>query len=267
MPPPEHADSGEDPMANAKVGDGEAGVKRQFLKALRKVVDVDGDAKITYAELFSYAHKRHTEGGDVMGRGMMWLDKDKDGKVTLDEMESGLSLDETMAQDMKDHSAAKFKAADNDKDGLLTEDELVHYFHPASKQEVLLLEAGKQFEELDKDKDGKLTLVEFYGDFEVPAEIIAYSAAKHDHTKPVKDAVAQEFVVLDEDGDHRLSVEEFKHIHTGEHHIRHDMQTFLTEIDADGDGHVSMEEIETKYDTMDSHHVVARYFGSTDDEL
>jgi Ca2+-binding EF-hand superfamily protein len=169
------------------------------------------------------------EGGCGKGRMHKFekLDKNADGKVTRDEMLSGITTHFDQADSDKNgtlseaeqkaahekHAAERFAKGDKNSDGVLTQDEL-----PARFAERAM--------KLDANKDGKLTREELAKIGEMHK---AFKARFHDD-KPRTRAnlvahVDERFTKLDANKDGTLTEDEMaKGHHFRGHHGRHDAQ-------------------------------------------
>lgn len=148
-------------------------------------------------------------------------DADKDGTVTLEELEKdiGKYLKGKAAAEELGIQKKRFGIADTDKDGKLAGEELVAFFLPNLdvNHELALLEVEPMLTPKDTDKDGKLSPAEFK-DKEGFAEA---------------DANKDGFVCLDELFTWTSGLQEFKA----------DMEQLLKVADKDGNGQASLEEI------------------------
>ncbi|XP_052775237.1 calumenin-like isoform X1 [Mya arenaria] len=62
-----------------------------------------------------------------------------------------------------DEEERKFKAADMNKDGILTREEFVAFYHPYNYEHMHIIELQRVMREHDKNKDGFLSLEEYLG--------------------------------------------------------------------------------------------------------
>ncbi|KAK7089745.1 uncharacterized protein [Littorina saxatilis] len=91
------------------------------------------------------------------------LDKNMDGRVTLDEyfivLNSAIQTNPEEAQRAKLRRA--FSTFDTNKDGLLTEDELLNGLHRAGLENISRQQLAKHIANMDRDGDGKINFEEF----------------------------------------------------------------------------------------------------------
>merc|ERR1719469_1052654 len=97
------------------------------------------------------------------------LDRDRDGRLSLEEhlqdmqsaAEGGEYEDMTEFQDRRETDSAKFAAADEDGDGLLSLEELPFFFYPETHEGVLGVAVQELMRAKDRSQDGRLTPMEF----------------------------------------------------------------------------------------------------------
>merc|ERR1719218_358055 len=153
------------------------------------------------------------------------MDKNKDGKVTLEEM-----MEEFSGADAKltELAKAKFAAADKNKDGGLDKEEIALWGHAPADPDVLKVVVAANIKAHDKDGDGKLDSNEL--------------------NEGVNDGVFScqpaEIAKLDADGDGKLSEEELHRCESGDHHVHSAFQALFTNADTDKDSHLSMDELQ-----------------------
>merc|ERR1712146_559237 len=120
------------------------------------------------------------------------MDKNKDGKLSLDEIlatflvEEGTKLDESIVEDEE----AEFKTHDSDGDGLLTPLEASAMWFPEQSDQDKEHQTKTFFEGFDENQDGKVTVDEYTTHFSDSQEDTEY-------VKGHKDA----FGILDRNGD------------------------------------------------------------------
>jgi len=187
---------------------------------------------------------------------MVWMDSDKDKKVSLEEFlkkEESEFLDvEPGADDARKKSfdelhAAKFKVADANADGFLDEHELPHALYGETHDEIIRLMAAHDLKLKDKDGDGKLDVTEFNELGEDPkvgdAGSMEKDAKMAEGEAESEKELAEEFKKQDTDGDGKLNLEELVHWESGAFHITVDMQKLFEVCDADKDSHITLKEL------------------------
>merc|ERR1719195_125378 len=140
--------------------------------------------------------------------------------------------DKDEASKRKAVEGEKFKAADADGDGLLSEVELPALFYPETHDGVLQIAAQSTLGQKDIDKDGLLTAKEFWEGDQVEGEEIAASEEE-----------TADFRKLDKDGSGKLDLEELKAWESGRFHTHQAMQSFFEKADTNNDLHLSAEEL------------------------
>jgi len=181
-------------------------------------------------------------------------DKNNDGKVTLAEIlekQYGYSEEdiERFEKDVKadedDEDAAevhaniraemsKFKDADQDKDGMLNQDEYMAFYLPQNFAYMSEGEVDRVMSIVDSDKDGSVSLKEF----------LIHDSAE-DSVEEQRAVEETQFKDLDKDGDGKLSSEEMKPwvLTDNESIAKEEVEHLLQEADKDGDKKLSIDEI------------------------
>ena len=148
--------------------------KDQMVGVFRKYVDVDKNGLFSPEEIVEFTdslldQERALDSGTEMAE---W-DVDQDGKLSLDEVLTGLSLDnieESLAQndelvrffeDDRMGVINKFKAADKDGDDKLNVQELQFLIYPSLDAAVLQVEVEHQIRAKDRNGDGLVSFKEF----------------------------------------------------------------------------------------------------------
>ncbi|CAJ1349439.1 unnamed protein product [Effrenium voratum] len=98
-----------------------------------------------------------------------WMDTDKDGQLSLAELKeanhkAGMSMEKLDPEDIKKQfqkEEDKFVELDVDKNGVLSQDELIYFFHPNLDRRVSIIETKHLMEMADQDKDGTVSAEEF----------------------------------------------------------------------------------------------------------
>jgi len=219
-------------------------VSPEQLHKMHKMIDSDGDGKMSLLEILAFAH---TTGRAISTKDIASVietaDTSKDGKLSLEE-HLGLfgSEQEPEDEEVRDRTeqqrkveTAKFMAADGNRDGFLDETELVSLVHPETHDDVLSIVAKDGLRQKDADEDGMLSFDEFFA-----------HGLPEDEGGPSGEEVEEQqihFDKLDKNGDGYISLDEFKAWEAGIFHTQESVMTILNISDRDGDGHVTAEEL------------------------
>merc|ERR1719189_3505471 len=103
---------------------------------------------------------------------------------------------------------AKFTAADEDGDGMLSIEELPFFFYPETHAGVLSVMVEQLMQMKDSNQDGKLTPMEFW-------EVEETLADEH----AISDEEYADFQHLDHDGDGLLCLEDLRNWESGRFHL------------------------------------------------
>jgi len=177
---------------------------------------------------------------------MEMIDKDHDGKLTLDEIIGGMDeqseVDPKEIENRKNKEKARFALLDDNKDGYLSDDELLSWFYPRFHQGVLIANSESLMEQLDADKDGKLTVDEIFG---TPSK----SPPEHSESQILVEHESRAilFKQLDDDGDGLLDVHEVAQAGSEEFFTHSAMLPMFELADSDQDGHLSVDEIQARH--------------------
>merc|ERR1712224_827222 len=179
------------------------------------------------------------------GMVMEMIDKDNDGRLSLDEIVGG--MDEQIAQGAgdpneieyeKEKEKSKFDLLDQNKDGYLADKELLGWFYPSHHRGVLTAGAELMLDSKDVDKDGKLSEYEYFG-----------SALQSNTSDPSSDELHEKdtrekaWKLVDHDGDGFVDVHELAHSQHEDFNTHQAMSEMFEAADRDRDGHLSVEEI------------------------
>jgi len=200
-------------------------------------MDLDSNGKVSLDEVLSFSAATQKqmaakESLKILEDG----DSDKDGKLSLAEYMKDMT-EEQMTDEDKAHEDKKFKMADADGDGLLSEVELPAMVYPEIHEGALQIAAQSTLEEKDIDKDGLLTAEEFW--------------AGMDPQMAESEEGKRDFKTLDKDGNGRLNLEELKVWESGDYDTIQTMEKLMEATDKDNDLHVTSEEIVAGQDSMD----------------
>jgi len=200
---------------------------KEGLEHVHKAMDANGDGKVGIQEIidFGLRVRKHTA-VKYSKTDLEDIDKSKDGKVSLEEYFKSLGLPapgakEDFDKEQRETEAGKFRAADDNGDGLLDGNELYQIFYPEFSPKVRAAEATAQLKNLDTNGDGKLSKKEGGG------------GGLHQ----------EDFSKFDADKDGHLNLEELI-AHQSSDHIIHEEYDKIIEIaDMDGDGQVTAQEL------------------------
>lgn len=208
------------------------------LTAIHKNMDADGDGSVTQTELEKYGNAMKRKVAESRLASVMTpLDKNKDGKLDLDEymgdmMNKFVHPDSRAGhEEMKQKKMNGFTEIDLNKDGFVDKDELpIRYHHHTNElvDERLGVIAMKK---KDGNGDGKLTATEFW------SHMYGRGKAK------VTDAQQKEFEEIDKDGSGFLELEEVKRYESGAHHTDIAMLELFEVVDKDKDHAISLDEL------------------------
>lgn len=205
------------------------------------LIDANKDGKVSVQELLDFSHKtRAMSAGKDIVNVLEEMDQNKDGKLSFDELQASdtTSSDIANEEERKEEEArialekTKFEAADADRDGLLSKDEVAGLFYPEQNKDVLRIVAEQSLSSKDTDKDGALTPSEFW-----EGDIATDEAGK------IADEELKEFKLLDKDGDGKLNLEELMYWESGVHHTKASMDQLIAIADKNSDGHLTAEEL------------------------
>lgn len=205
------------------------------MRKIHSSIDEEKDGRISLEEVlaFSTRVRHHIAKKDIVTI-MDEMDTNKDGKMGLDELI--LDMDQWDADEVEnkedtlrsiEHETKKFQAADLDKDGFLSVEELPHLFYPdIHDSPVLHLTAEAALKHKDTDGDGMLNLREFWGEGEHP-EVGDITISEEEH---------QDFQRLDLDKNGAIDIHELKPWESGKFHTEESLKRLIEIADADGDG-------------------------------
>jgi len=154
-------------------------------------------------------------------------DTNKDGKLSMDEVPESFFEQKhgEVAQQILD-------AADHNSDGFFTTDEMPALFFPETHDGVLEIAAKQTLLRSDKDGDGQLSQAEMW------------EGQTIERSDTVVQGEQEEFKNMDIDGNGFLSVQELKHWESGAFYLEEELQQVIKIADANGDQHVSADELE-----------------------
>lgn len=207
-------------------------------------IDADGDGAISKKEIATFARDtrlaivKKEYSGAIEG-----FDTDRNDKVDVPEFLQALFGSDVPGEEaedlvgnkrghmkeMKDLEVAKFRVADQNKDGFLSRDELLCALHPEIHDGVLEIVARATMKKRDIDGDGELTRKEFTED---DSDEFAGELGLHN------------FASVDADSSGKLSLQEVMAWESGSHHVDETVDHLFSHADGDDDNFLSKEELE-----------------------
>jgi len=199
------------------------------LHAVHDKLDKNSDGKASLAEVMGFWKDTRAGIAKKVAPGIIKkMDRDGDGVVSLDdilkdEVFTKMDPESEVVQDHMFLEGKKFMAADANKDKVLDESEIHHFFFPELHDGVQEHMAERMMQLRDKNKDGYLSEEEFVNE-------------KQNRTW-------NDFNDLDKNQDDKLEQEELKAWESGHHHTEQAMTKLIETVDEDGDGHISKAEL------------------------
>lgn len=230
-------------------------LSRDQLTALHAKFDADGDGKASLPELMAFARRASRELATRDAQLLMEdVDINQDGRLSLEEhladfRHQGSFVDEEEEKDLEHRQkleAAKHAAADLDGDKVLDINELPSLFFPETSVQAMAVFVAEAIRLKDKNGDGKLSPEEFW---EVMAD---------DQDSVLSKEEREDFSKLDSDGDGWLDSSELQDWESGWFHKAEALQQIVDITDANGDLHVTMEELVDKAEQLEP--IMARYY-------
>jgi len=208
------------------------------LEALFRKFDANKDGKATMQEIMGFAHEKNKQAAEMNSLGIMdGVDTDADNQLSLDEYLNHLTKHATTWRELQKEVAtetAKFRAADENGDEVLTSSEIAALFFPEVSAKVLAISVQANMQMKDKDGDGKLTPAEFWGAFNEDGTADVMLIAD----------MAEDFKKLDKDGDGLLNAGELGAWESGTFHTELAMLKLMEIADKDGDMAATFQELE-----------------------
>jgi len=204
----------------------------QQMHGVHSKMDRNNDGKVSMDEVLSFSHemRRITAMKDINAV-LQEMDTDGDGKVGITEFLKEMDQHETGTAEEQRRillDKERFKAADDDKNGVLDAQELPGLFYPEVNQAVLEVSTKATLEDKDTNKDGVLTPREFW---------------ELDENRDIMSEEESDFRRLDKDGNGTLDLAELNAWEAGHFHTEQAMQRLFDLADADSDLHVTAQEL------------------------
>lgn len=206
----------------------------KHVQQIAELVDEDKDGLMSREEFIKYAKQFSLDNHGVEPESILHdLDKDGDQRISMGEIPPPEYEDETDKKREEAHDLKKFKIADVNKNGYLEGFEIVTFFHPPAKKEILQSEAFNRLRRMDTDKDNAVNLEEFLKEFD----------QVHMGIPKVRAEKELWFNLLDRDHDGGLSLRELMDYEAGHHEDLHAVHELFETADANKDGHLDTAEI------------------------
>lgn len=167
------------------------------------------------------------------------IDKDSDGKITLDELEVTYTdgVGGTNQEAHKEEVRKRFVAVDKDNSGNLTLEEVTLLMDPGKDETLMQIEVDEIMGAQDKDKDGMISLDEF-----LLNEGGTLSEAE-------REELTKEFSSYDKNGDGKINEEELRAVIVDPH--AHELQQMMASLAAEmNDGQLTRDQWSEKYETF-----------------
>lgn len=209
---------------------------KEKLEKIHAAVDTNKDGKINLDEMTAFGTKMTAIVAKKYSKSdLVDLDKNKDGKLSFDEYAKDMGfVDDEEGKLFKEQETDKFKAADDNGDGVLDEHELVHLFNPHLHSKVLEAETRGKMKQLDVNKDGKLSNVEFF---------LAHNDEDPHEEFDMSDEDKSHFSELDKDKDGFLDFDELQRSVGHQQHLQKELLNMIEIADMDGDEHLTASEL------------------------
>mmetsp|Transcript_32089 Transcript_32089/g.83197 ORF Transcript_32089/g.83197 Transcript_32089/m.83197 type:complete len:276 (+) Transcript_32089:1-828(+) len=220
-----------------------------FMAQLRNMVDKDRNGKVSPDELLQHCLARDKRLLLDMPNDSNDFDTDGDAHVSWDELLT--SLQPLEAEDQEPRLRSHFLSSDMDEDGRLNQTEVTRFFfeHASSQGDSA---ADAAISDLDRNGDAQLDTDE-------------YLAGSQHHGESSR----EEFGKLDSDKDGFLSAGEYGALATGAHIVQDILSTFVQALDSDRDGIISISEAGENFDKVKDHEAMLMWFDAAgqDQEL
>lgn len=220
-----------------------------LLRSLFEDMDSDGDGFLSQEEIIQHATKtRHWHApkrvGSDEGGILKLMDTDLDGYVSEDELLTQVrkvetfETDEAEAATLKTESG-KFKAADANEDGLLSEHELASLAFPGTNNGVLSIIVQEYVDQNDEDGDGVINQEEWKAlEFKKFKEVGFESDLSE-----AESAFIEDFIALDKDKSGALDFSELMYWESGMFDMDRVVGQIFRAADANDDGSLTQTEL------------------------
>ncbi|CEM24044.1 unnamed protein product [Vitrella brassicaformis CCMP3155] len=182
------------------------------MSKLFPVLDKDGDGKLTKKEMSEWLKRLHPQVQMRQSNlEFDAIDKDKSGFVDLSELHDAyFGEDEAAAAEGKEDIALRFKTVDKDGDGKLTVEEFKKLLHVGEDPALMKVEIDEILKQQDTDGNRQISFAEFKGQ-EASEEDEESMKKEFDSYDANKDGVIDEkeieaIIVQHSEGDHERDV-------------------------------------------------------------
>lgn len=209
------------------------------IHSIYSLVDANADGRASLREFTQFAWDTREQIAVRDSRSLTAeLDTNKDGELDVDEFRkdmekwAGVEDSEADAKRGLELELLKFQAADANKDGRLSKQELPALFYPETHEEVLRVVVYDVLKRRDRDGDDFLTPEEFFAD-----------GSEQGQNLGITDQERADFERLDVDGSGKLDIEELALWESGRFHTLAALKAMFDVADADRDGHLTRAEM------------------------
>lgn len=206
----------------------------KHVKQIAALVDKNGDGRMSRDEFIKFAKTHSIENHGMEPEALLLdLDKDGDSRIAMGEIPSPEYEDKATKDREEAHELKKFKIADENGNGYLEGVEIVSFFHPPAKKEVLQAEAYNRLRRIDKNSDSAISLEEFIAE----ADPVFMKNAKLRADRELH------FKLLDRDSSGGLSLRELMDYEMGHHQDLKALHELFEAADTNKDGILEHEEL------------------------
>eukprot|EP00747_Dinoflagellata_sp_TGD_P221735 gnl/TRDRNA2_/TRDRNA2_93518_c0_seq1.p1 gnl/TRDRNA2_/TRDRNA2_93518_c0~~gnl/TRDRNA2_/TRDRNA2_93518_c0_seq1.p1 ORF type:complete len:311 (-),score=78.47 gnl/TRDRNA2_/TRDRNA2_93518_c0_seq1:27-959(-) len=222
------------------------------LLEVHTTLDANKDEKVNIAEMLDFQKKMRVFIAKLdLTTIFEELDGNKNGLISLGETTAHLvPPDQTFDSDLEKEwhrkqrafEEAKFRAADKDKDGQLTKEELPAFMNHDIDDAMMEAYAQHAMVSRDSDQDGVLNVTEFW----IGESLINYFGEQDNITEEQE----VEFKRVDKNGDGKVDVKELEPWEAGISKMVHNLEDLFSIADSDKDGHLTSDELKASADTI-----------------
>lgn len=213
---------------------------KERMDTLFPLVDTDKNDIITQEEAREWSLKlKDAMHKHQVRQEFLSIDKDSDGKVTLEELEiTYTDGSDAASQEMhKEEVRKRFTAVDKDNSGSLTLEEVTVLMDPGKDETLMQIEVDEIMAAQDKDKDHAISLEEF---------LLNEGGTL---TDPEKEELKKEFSSYDKNGDGKIDEEELRAVIRDPH--GHDLNQMLESLSVEmPEGKITKPQWEEKYEAL-----------------
>ncbi|CDJ60871.1 membrane-associated calcum-binding protein, related, putative [Eimeria maxima] len=204
------------------------------------MVDTNADGQITAEEAQAWSTRlKEAMHKHQVKQEFISIDKDNDGKITLEELEVTYTdgSDPASQEAHKEDVKKRFAAVDKDQSGNLSLDEVTILMDPGKDEVLMQIEVDEIMAAQDKDKDGSISLEEFLQN------------EGGTLTEPEREELTREFSSYDKDGDKKIDEAELRAVIQDPH--AHDLQQMMETLMAEmEDGKITKDQWTEKFETF-----------------